>query len=348
MAPDKIKKRPLNEDELFYKKLYLSSDPLFWRRPMTALEYRTYVENGTLSALPNDYYLTMSKDQMGNTINDISGSSNVTITLHPRYSYPVLHNHEYIEIIYVAAGSCDNHFTAGALPMKEGDLCILSPFAAHAISCLNDESCIINIMVSRRFFDRNFLSAIMSGRTVADFLEEILYHRTSTPYILFPTGQDPWLTELARRMITETRLRRQAFEYSVSLLASSFLIHLTREYEACAMIPDRQLFAPSDLMIAVLSYISVNYNRTSLAEISKFFGYSESYLSRYIHKNVGKSFGAIVTEIQMEHARELLAETDMSFTQIALEIGCFDSSHLTKKYRAFYGETPRQYRDRVR
>lgn len=348
MKLENLKNRPLNEDELFYKKQYRSLGPELWKKPLTAQDYRAGVENKTLSALPVDFFLAKSRDGLGTTVTEIPSSYNVTTILHTRYSYPVLHNHEYIEIVYVAAGSCENYFSAHSLSMKEGDICIMSPFAMHAISCTDESSCILNIMVSKKFFNRNFLHAITSGRTVANFLEEILYRRSATPYILFPTGRDAWLNELARRMITESRQKCQAFEYSVSLLASSFLIHLTREYETYAQIPEPQTLVPNDLIIAILGYISVNYNRTSLANISEFFGYSESYLSRYIHKNVGKSFQAIVTEIQMEHAQKLLAETNLSLTEIAAEIGCFDSSHLTKKFKAFCGETPRQYRSRCK
>lgn len=346
MKLENIRNRPLSETEVFYKKQYLSSEQGFWKKPMTAQEYKTYAEEGGLSTLSVDYYFSMSKGGLGNTVNEVSSSYNVIITLHNRYSYPILHNHEYIEIIYVAAGSCENFFSEFSLAMKEGDVCIMSPFAIHAISCVDEDSCILNIMVSKKFFDQNFLHAIMSGKTVANYLEEILYHRASTPYILFPTGQDAWLNELARRLLTESKRKRQAYEYSISLLASSFLIHLTREYEAYAMIPSKQSFVPSDLMVAILGYISVNYNRTSLAKISEFFGYSESYLSRYIHKNVGKSFHTIITEIQMEHAQKLLIETDMNYTEVAIEIGCFDLSHFNKKFKAIYGETPRQYRCR--
>lgn len=41
---------------------------------------------------------------------------------------------------------------------------VLAPSAFHAISCTNDESCILNIMVNRAFFDQNFMQILRGGK----------------------------------------------------------------------------------------------------------------------------------------------------------------------------------------
>ena len=345
MRLEKIYHRSLEEDEITLKKGYLNSNKKLWASPMTFSEYEQYAKEGLIVQSPMSYlYKKHSKKGHGNTVDYAISSSNVSISLHRRYSYPVLHNHDYIEMIYVAAGSCEHQFEDAMCHMKEGDVCILAPNAFHALSCTNDESCILNIMVSKKFFDQNFLSVLSEKKLIADFLEKILYQRTTCPYILFPTGIDPWLHELSSRLLTENVQTRQAYEYAISLLTSQFLLHLTREYEVLAIVPNKQSTTQNDLIVSLLGYLSVNYNRTTLAETANFFGYSQAYLSRTIHENIGKTYNTIVAELQMEHAVKLLKTTSLSFTEIAQEVGCFDSSHFNKKFKAIYGITPRQYR----
>ena len=215
----------------------------------------------------------------------------------------------------------------------------------HAISCTDETACILNLMVNRRFFDQSFLSILRGGKLLSGFLESILYERTTSPYILFPTGEDPWLRTLGQHLLTESAGKLHAYEYSVQLLIREFLLHLVREYEMLAIVPSASAHAQNDLIVAVLGYLSVNYSHATLAETAAFFGYSAPYLSRHLHENTGKTFNAIILELQMERALALLKEGQMSLTQIAHEVGCFDSSHFSKKFKNFYGRSPRSYMD---
>jgi AraC-like DNA-binding protein len=344
MRLEKIYNRPLEEDERILKAGYLADETReLWETPLSFSDYEKYREEGRITESPRSYlYKERSLGKLGTTVDD-TGIPKVMITVHRRYSYPVLHNHDFVEIVYVASGRCLNLFEDLSLHMKTGDLCILSPNSYHALSCTNDESCIINFMVSKRFLDQNFMDTLAAGKVTSGFFEDILYRRSSCPYILFPTGSDPWLQELAQRILTELSCRKRAYQYSVTLLASEFLLHLTREYETAAVVPGKKNFAPNNLIVTVLSYLSANYNRTSLEDIASFFGYTREHMSRTIHENTGKTFQKLINELQIEHAAELLREGELTFTEIAQEIGCFDSSHFSKKFKSLVGLTPRQF-----
>lgn len=344
MKITKLERRPLNADDLIFKEAYINRTRDLWHTPMTFAQYQQYVAEGTAVSTPSSHiFIDRSKDGRGNTISEIDQANHVDIAIHGRYSYPILHNHEYIEIIYIATGQCLNLFEDFSLPMKQGDVCIMSPNAYHAISCTDDESCIVNIMVSKKFFDRNFLQALSGGRIISDFLGNILYQQASNPYILFPTGSDPWLYELAVKMITESEQHKRAYDYAISLLASAFLFHLTREYEIMAIVPNKQNSMPNELIVSILGYLSVNYRQATLANTAHFFGYSQSYLSRTIHEHTGKTYNQLIAQLQMERAKELLESGGMSLAQIAQEVGCFDSSHFTKKFKTAYGMSPKKY-----
>lgn len=344
MRIENIEKIPLDTDETIWKKAYISGNKSLWDKAITPSMYSALVNEGLIALAPTSHYIfDKTQNNLGLTISTVNNISKVAITRHRRYSYPVLHNHDYVEIVYVAKGHCINCFEDYSFEMHEGDVCIMAPSSIHALSCTNDESCILNLMMNQDFFDQNFLGFIRGGKILVNYLENILYKQESSPYILFPTGKDTWLQEIASRLLTETNQKPHGYEYSISLLTSEFLLHLVREYELLAIVPNKKTQVQNNLIVSVLGYLSVNYNKATLEGTAEFFGYSNAYLSRLIHKSTGKTFKNIITEFQMEHAMEMLKEGKTNLTEIALEVGCFDSSHLSKKFKAFYGQSPVNY-----
>ena len=344
MKLEKLENRPLEKDELLFREAYRKGPVHLWEKPMNYHEYEQYSREGLIVQTDiSHFYREKSKDAHGVTIDEVSQPTNSSVSVHRRYSYPVLHNHNYIEIVYIAAGSCVNLFENSSFPMKAGDVCILAPSSQHALSCVNDESCIINMMVNRRFFDKRFLSILQGGELVGSYLKGILFEQAVSPYILFPTGDDAWLRELARRMLTEITRREYGYEFSIPLLIGQFLLQLVREYECSAVVPGKSGRAQKDLIVAILNYLKVYYNQASLTETARHFGYSTAYLSRMIRDSTGKTFNEIIAQIQVETAVKMMDAGYSNLTQIAQEIGCFDTSHFNKKFKAAYGISPRQY-----
>lgn len=344
MKLEKLKDRPLNEAERLLKQAYLTGPSALWEKPMSYSEYEQYDREGMITQIPTSHFFRdKTVEFRGVTIDDIKSSNQAMISVHQRYTYPVLHNHNYVEIVYVAAGDCVNLFENTSFAMKTGDVCILAPNSLHALSCTDDGSCIINMMVNRRFFDKRFLSLLRGGELLIQYLEGILFEREISPYILFPTGQDPWLQELARRMLTENTTRAYSYEYSIALLIGQFLLQLMREYETVAIVPSKSGNTQNDLIVGVLSYLNVHYNQATLAAMAQYFGYSPAYLSRMIREQTGKTFNTIISQIQMDRAVQMLSGGEKSLTEIALEVGCFDTSHFNKKFKAVYGISPRQF-----
>ena len=344
-----IKNRPLNEGEQVLKQAFLSGPTKLWEKPMSYSAYEQYVKEGLIAQTTiSHYYRDKSVDGRGVKIMDVKNPGHVFVTLHQRYSYPVLHNHDYVEIVYVAAGSCVNMFEATSFSMNAGDVCILSPNSLHAISCTNDDSCILNMMINRRYFDKRFLNLLHGGKLLAEYLEDILFERDTSPYVLFASGEDPCLQGLAQAMVTESESRKYAYEYSLSLLIGQFLLQIVREYETAAIVPARCGKTQNDLIVGILSYLSVHYNHASLAEAAQYFGYSPAYLSRVIREQTGKTFNTIIAQKQMEQALLLMDGGNLNLTAIAQEIGCFDTSHFNKKFKAVYGISPKAYIDKLK
>jgi AraC family transcriptional regulator len=51
---------------------------------------------------------------------------------------------------------------------------------------------------------------------------------------------------------------------------------------------------------------------------------------------------------RMEHAKQLLAETDLPLIEIVLQVGCADQSHFTALLWTHVALTTKAYRDKTR
>ena len=266
----------LSERELKLKKLYESGGQYLLEQAMTYAQYQEHLENGEcLDDEIGQYYRDMTRNNLGSTneeVETITKGNEIKVIRHERYSYPVLHNHSYVEILYVYSGSCIHFVEEHSFEMMEGDICILAPNATHAISAMSSEAVILNLLVSKKLFDSSFLKMIKGSQVLMDFFEHVLYNKRVSPYIIFRTEGDNWLKHTMLLMFKEENEKNYAYEKSMKLYMEQVFIHLIRRYEMQAIVTDPIDVSLNDHIVAVLGYISVNYNRLSLNETADFFG----------------------------------------------------------------------------
>ncbi len=85
----------------------------------------------------------------------------------------------------------------------------------------------------------------------------------------------------------------------------------------------------------------------SLADIAREMGMSERTLQRRL-KEGGTSFQAELNAVQVRTAQQLLRETDMKLTAVAVEVGCASLQHFSTLFRKLVGESPSTWRDQHR
>jgi len=68
------------------------------------------------------------------------------------------------------------------------------------------------------------------------------------------------------------------------------------------------------------------------------------YFSRAFHKHMGCTVRAYVRNLRVDRAADLLASSELSIAEVALEAGFSDQSHLCNVFRRVRGVTPSRYR----
>lgn len=85
-----------------------------------------------------------------------------------------------------------------------------------------------------------------------------------------------------------------------------------------------------------------------LSEAANAISMSEQSFSRYFKNKTGKTFTQFVNDYRLVHAAKLLSEEHLSITNICYESGFNNFSHFNKKFKAFTGKSPSQYRNELK
>lgn len=271
-------------------------------------------------------------------------NSEIFMCRHERYSYPLIHTHSYVEALYVYDGSCRQLICGKTLELHKGDFCILSPNAPHCVMAYEDDNIILNFLIHEDLFHSAFFDVFGEDHLLARFFRDILYNNSASPYLIFPTGEDEGIRRLVLNMYQENYHQRRYYGSFMSAYFHEMMLLLLRNYETAAVVPSPIDTRQNDQIVAILDYIHVNYNHVTIKDLAAFFNYSESYLSKILKEYTGRPFSSLLGAIQMENAAAFLKNTEMTIQQVSQEVGCFDVSHFTKKFKKYFGVTPTAYR----
>ena len=110
-------------------------------------------------------------------------------------------------------------------------------------------------------------------------------------------------------------------------------------------IEDRTSTVDSRHFSAILKYISENYTqKLSLTSISERFGISTSHLSRTFSQKLSCTFLKYLHSLRVEHAKNLLAHSNMSILEVAFESGFSDQRTFNRVFREHEKMSPGEYR----
>ena len=104
-----------------------------------------------------------------------------------------------------------------------------------------------------------------------------------------------------------------------------------------------------DRINIVFNHVRNNFKEeVTLSEISDKAGMTVPSFCRYFKKITNKTFIQFVNEYRLVHASKLLAEQPMSITDVCFESGFNNFSHFNKSFKAFTGQNPSEFRNRLK
>ena len=96
----------------------------------------------------------------------------------------------------------------------------------------------------------------------------------------------------------------------------------------------------------VMEYVDSHfYEKVSLAELAQQEKMNVSYLSSFIHQQLGMTFQDYVNNVRLEKAIPLLLNTDKSPTDVSIESGFSDVRYMTRAFESRFGISPKAFRE---
>ena len=159
---------------------------------------------------------------------------------------------------------------------------------------------------------------------------------------------DSTLSRLAEDLAREMTVAEMGHEAVIAALVEQVVVHLLRKYsvlrrtdtlELSRVGPvDRRIRRAVELMLAQLDQELTLKDMAAASYLSPF------HFARLFKKLTGTSPHAYLATLRITAAQKLLAETDLSVTEISIRVGYSSPRHFSKGFRQATGVTPRAFR----
>jgi AraC-like DNA-binding protein/mannose-6-phosphate isomerase-like protein (cupin superfamily) len=277
------------------------------------------------------------------TISNIStGEPTAPVCLHPhpRFCEFDKHSHDYVEIMYVCAGSVTHTIADESVRIDAGDLIIFGKSASHSIAAADIGDIGVNIVISTDLFE-NIVNTMhrdssVNTRPLRTFMGK------EQAYRVFRTSQSVEASNLLENMIFSYFVREQTDDYLLEQSIKLLFCYLCNISDGNVTQDDISYVESNKKKI--LKYIRTSYSTATLTECAYTLRLSPTYLSRWICANFGQSFKDLLMSERFSVACDLLATTSTPIGDIIIMVGYENSSHFHKEFKRRFGTTPLQYR----
>lgn len=107
----------------------------------------------------------------------------------------------------------------------------------------------------------------------------------------------------------------------------------------------RAFCAQESIIGPILQYIQSNLSeKLDMEALCAQYGLSSRYVRRQFQKETGMSSSQYITMLRISKAKELLWDLSQSVTEVAARTGFGSSQYFSRVFRAYTGQTPKEYR----
>ncbi|MBQ8203999.1 MAG: helix-turn-helix transcriptional regulator [Clostridia bacterium] len=232
------------------------------------------------------------------------------------------HVHEFYELEYILEGEGEQNLNGSMYKLRPGSFYLLTPIDFHSLST-DDYLLIANIS-----FDMSALSP------------EWQMQFTGRRHNLFCNleGQEKMHFEAVLSMF------RKEFSETDTLAANmqKNLLEIIFAFVARNMKAEKA--GAAEGLQKSLQYIFEHFREDiKLEQIATLGGYTPTYFSSLFHERTGKRFSDFVNDLRIHYAKVLLANTDLSITEVCEKSGFGSISNFLRLFKDS-GQTPTQYR----
>lgn len=229
------------------------------------------------------------------------------------------HMHSHVEFIYVVEGEIIVTVNKGKQKIKNGQIAFIFPNDIHSYETPNNSKVIITIF---------------SPEKIYGYFENKSDVTLENPFYDCPLKIIEFLDILLENFNVTTN------EYIIK----GMLYSIFGSMDSIFKFENKKYIYDSTVQI-LLKYMGSHYtDNLTLDTVAKSLGFSKFYISRLFSKKIGYQFNEYINMLRINMAQTLLAETNLSIVNIALECGFDSQRNFNRVFRNLISLTPSEYR----
>lgn len=261
---------------------------------------------------------------------------------HPHDLTEIEHYHDFCELSIVSRGSAIHNLEGTESPVTAGDVFLLQGQQRHFFHTRENLN-LVNIMYDPEGIGLPEKELRRLPGYCAMFLLEPTYRRQHRFASLLHLKRIPLaqVERIAAEMEEESIAREAGHEAALLAKLLELIVNLSRLYMQSETTEARALLRVGH----VIGSLESNYaNDWTLEEILQIAHMSKSNFMRVFKKATGQSPIEYLLRMRIQEGMKRLINTDMSITEIAMDIGFNDSNYFSRQFRQALGQTPRNFR----
>lgn len=139
--------------------------------------------------------------------------------------------------------------------------------------------------------------------------------------------------------------REEHYRNRVAAQVHSFLLHIAHEHLMSELAAPKKNIKKSEIVAEqIIKYLNQNYAKPISSQmIADMFEVNFDYINRIVSQMTGSTIFVYLNSIRINNVKQLIATTDLPFSEIAYLVGIEDRYYFSKLFRKTTGMTPTEY-----
>ena len=252
------------------------------------------------------------------------------------FQIPV-HWHDELEIIYVKSGFLTVNISGENYIGKPGDAFVVSPGNLHFMGSQTGTVDYFTFLFPLKYI------AFRSD----DMLDDKLIEPLNSGHLMISPEIKDTVKEQCEQLagVYAAEIDKSESKITSQIRKKIVLLQFIHELWKKGFIVENDTTGRNTVEKEMVSYIQQNYTgKILLREFGEQFHLSEKYISRYFKDHFHITLSQYVTYLRLEHAKQMLQETDISVTEVAMQSGYQNVSYFIRSFKKTYGVSPLKYR----
>ena len=252
------------------------------------------------------------------------------------FQIPV-HWHDELEIIYVKSGNLTVNISGENYLGTPGDSFVVSPGILHFMGSQTGDVDYFTFL-----FPLKYISFCTE-----DMLDDKLLAPLRNGHLMISQEIRDAAKDLCEQLaeIYMAKIAKKESEITAQIKIKIILLQFLLRMWEMGFVIENNKSGRNTVEKEMISYIQQSFaGEISLKEFGEQFHLSEKYVSRYFKEHFHITLSKYVTYLRLEHAKQLLQNTDIPVTEVAMQSGYQNVSYFIRSFKKTYGVSPLKYR----